>query len=75
MSDDYEIDSDCNRVLIGLSAAETGEFLTLEEAIQGWLAPVSSKEWKTPDELRWLALYQKHAARKLLFITPRGTAH
>jgi len=75
MSDDYEIDIDGNRVLIGLSVAETGEFLKLEEAIQGLLAPVSSKEWKTPDELRWLTLYQKHATRKLLFVAAKGTVH
>ena len=31
MSNDYEIDGDGNRVLIGLSIAETGEFLKLEE--------------------------------------------
>lgn len=75
MSDDYEIDGDGHRVLIGLSLAETSEFLKLEEAIQGRLAPISSKEWKTPDELRWLALYQKHEARKLLFMAARGTVH
>lgn len=75
MSDDYEIDSDGNRVLIGLSVAETREFLKLEEAIQGRLAPVSSKEWKTPDELRWLELYQKQEARKRLFLAAKGTAH
>jgi hypothetical protein len=27
------------------------------------------------DEVRWLALYQKHEARKLLFLTAKGTAH
>ena len=75
MSNDYEIDGDGNRVLIGLSVAETREFLTLEDAIQGLLAPISSKEWKTADEVRWLALYQKHEARKLLFLTAKGTAH
>ena len=75
MSDDYEIDGDGNRVLIGLSVAETHEFLKLEEAIQGLLAPISSKEWKTPGELRWLALYQKHEARKLLFAAAKGTVH
>jgi hypothetical protein len=75
MSDDYEIDGDGNRVLIGLSPAETKEFLKLEETIQRWLAPVSSKEWKTPDELRWLTLYHKHEARKLLFLAAKGTAH
>ncbi len=75
MSDDYEIDGNGNRVLIGLSVAETSEFLKLEEAIQGLLAPVSSKEWKTPDELRWLSLYQRHEARKLLFFAAKGTVH
>lgn len=75
MSEDYEIDGDGNRVLIGLTIAETREFLKLEEAIQGWHAPISSKEWKTPDELRWLALYQKHEARKLLFLAAKGTVH
>ena len=75
MSNDYEIDGDGNRVLIGLSVAETSEFMKLEEAIQGLIAPVSSKEWKTPDEVRWLALDQKHEARKLLFAAAKGTVH
>ena len=75
MSNDYEIDDDGNRVLIGLSVAETREFLTLADATQALLSHISTKQWKTADEVRWLALYQKHEARKLLFLTAKGTAH
>ena len=59
MADDddrYEIDAHGNRVLIGLTAEETEEYLRLDAIISesGPLQPVTTDEWYRPQERRWL---------------------
>jgi len=64
--DSYVLDSDGNRVLIGLTLNETREFERLDELI----SPLSSSasDGLSLNERRWLVLYDKHdaAVRKYL---------
>ena len=66
----YGLDSDANRVLMGLSAKETREFEVLEEiiSIADPVAPISSDEWYSPNERRWLELYEKHRSALEVFL-------
>jgi hypothetical protein len=59
--DNYILDADGNRVLVGLSLDETLEFVRLEEAI---LDSPSDEfdEKRLRDERRWLVLHDKHDA-------------
>ena len=56
-NDNYELDPNGNRVLIGLSVEETGEFFRLEETISaaGPLPNILRDELHCPDERRWRA--------------------
>jgi len=60
--ENYGLDSEGSRVLIGLSAAKTREFEILEEiiSIADPVDPISSDEWQSTNERRWLELYEKH---------------
>lgn len=62
--DIYEHDEHGNRVLIGLTFAETEEFFQLDATIADpkTLPPLSADEWRSPDEKRWLELFEKHQA-------------
>jgi hypothetical protein len=59
----YALDDDGNRILIGLTAEETREFLDLTDLLarKNPGQPLSSVDWTSPKEARWLALMQKHA--------------
>jgi hypothetical protein len=59
--DNYVLDADGKRVLIGLTLDETIEFECLDEAI---LDRVSEEddERRSRNERRWLVLYDKHDA-------------
>lgn len=59
--DNYILDADGKRVLIGLTLDETAEFVRLDEAI---LDNPSDEidERRSRDERRWLVLHDKHDA-------------
>jgi hypothetical protein len=65
LSDDenYALDTDGNRVLIGLTHGETREFEILDEFVST-LSPTSpvSDDGRSVIERRWLVLYEKHEA-------------
>lgn len=75
--DSYEIDPSGKRVLIGLTAAETAEFIALDKAISksGPLPHVSEDEWYRPEDRRWLELYEKHKSAKRPFLKSSTTRH
>jgi hypothetical protein len=54
----YALDDDGNRILIGLTVEETREFLDLLASISPG-QPLSSIDWTSPKEMRWLVLMQK----------------
>jgi hypothetical protein len=74
--DSFAIDALGNRVLIGLSADETEEFLGLDAVIceTGPLL-ADSDDWYGPRERRWLALYEKHETARRRFLTSSKTVH
>ena len=57
----YGIDCDGNRVLIGLSAEETNEFIKLERLVRiaSPMVDISPDKWPPPNERRWLELLPK----------------
>ena len=59
--DSYVLDSDGNRILIGLTLAETGEFERLDELISD-LSSAPTDDSRSINERRWLVLYDKHEA-------------
>jgi hypothetical protein len=73
----YEIDSSGNRVLIGLSAAETREFRELDALIADSrpLTGVAPDDRARPEDLRWLALYEKHETARRPFLHGSKTRH
>jgi hypothetical protein len=75
--DSYEIDARGQRVLIGLSAEETEEFIRLDAAISetGPLLQITMDEWYNPREHRWLELYEKHETARRPFLKSSKTRH
>jgi hypothetical protein len=72
-----ESSDDGNRILIGLTVEETREFLDLTDLLAGINPgqPLSSIDWTSPKEMRWLALMQKHALELEKLVRARGTKH
>jgi hypothetical protein len=68
--DDYQIDAQGNRVLIGLSLEETEEFQRLEETIANSCPrpQVGDQDWALPEDRRWLELFEKHETAKRPFL-------
>jgi hypothetical protein len=80
MNDDDEKfvqDADGNRVLIGLTFEETCEFDRLEIHINatGPFSHISRDQWPSSEEKRWLQLWDKHEAARLLFEQISKTLH
>jgi hypothetical protein len=75
--DDFELDPAGNRGLIGLSTEETDEFLKLEKAITtiGPLVSILNDESYSPEQRRWLELFDKHTIAKLPFLQTGKTKH
>lgn len=74
--DDYELDHSGNRVLIGLSAAETAEFFRLDEIIsKSGPPPIDAGEWVRAEDRRWLELYEKHESARRPFLKSSKTMH
>ena len=67
--DNYILDADANRILIGLTLDETREFERLDELISD-LSSAPTDDNRSQNERRWLVLYDKHeaAVRKYLSI-------
>jgi hypothetical protein len=57
--DNYILDGDGNRVLIGLTIDETREFERLDELISD-LSSAPNADSRSINERRWLVLYDKH---------------
>jgi hypothetical protein len=57
--DNYILDSDGNRILIGLTKDETREFERLDELISD-LTSARTDDGRSISERRWLVLYDKH---------------
>ena len=76
-ADSFAIDALGNRVLIGLSADETEEFLHLDAIIGATGPPLQdlTDEGYGPRERRWLDLYEKHETARRRFLTINKTVH
>ena len=59
--DNYILDGDGNRVLIGLTLDETREFECLDELMSN-VSFVPTTDSRSLSERRWLVLYDKHEA-------------
>lgn len=57
--DNYILDCDGNRILIGLAIDETREFERLDELISD-LSSAPTDDSRSINERRWLVLYDKH---------------
>jgi hypothetical protein len=57
--DNYILDGDGNRILIGLTTGETREFERLDELISD-LTSARTDDGRSISERRWLVLYDKH---------------
>jgi hypothetical protein len=74
--DSFAIDALGNRVMIGLSAEETEEFIRLDAIIEaGQRLQDSTEDWFGPQERRWLDLFEKHETARRRFLKSGKTLH
>ncbi|THD72770.1 MAG: hypothetical protein E7813_03565 [Bradyrhizobium sp.] len=75
--DNFELDSDGEPVLVGLTRSEMLEFIRLDELINadGSFPGILRDEWHSADEKRWLELWDKHEAARHLFLNGNKTRH
>jgi len=66
--DNYVLDGDGNRILIGLTLDETLEFERLDELMSN-LSFVPTDDSRSLNERRWLVLYDKHEAAVRLYLS------
>jgi hypothetical protein len=66
--DNYVLDGDGNRILIGLALDETLEFERLDELMSN-LSFVPTDDSCSLNERRWLVLYDKHEAAVRLYLS------
>jgi len=59
--DNYFLDAEGNRILIGLTLEETREFERLDELISN-LSSAPTDDSRSINERRWLVLYDRHEA-------------
>jgi hypothetical protein len=69
--DSYVLDSDGNRILIGLTLDETREFEYLDELISS-LSSAPTNESRSLNERRWLVLYDKHEAAVRIYLSTQN---
>ena len=69
--DSYVLDSNGNRILIGLTLDETREFENLDELISS-LSSAPTNESGSPNERRWLVLYDKHEAAVRIYLSTQN---
>jgi hypothetical protein len=75
--DNFTLDGDGKRVLVGLTFEETVEFDCLERHINetGPFPHISRDEWHSSEEKRWLELWDKHQAAWVAFARSSTTRH
>lgn len=73
----YALDDDGNRIFVGLTVEETRELFNLTELLAAINPgqPLSSIDWTSPKEMRWLALMQKHVLELEKLARARGIKH
>jgi hypothetical protein len=70
--DNYGLDANGNRILVGLTQDETQEFESLDETISNSVSPAPTNDVRLVNERRWLVLYEKHeTALRLTFKAPK----
>ena len=69
--DNYVLDADGNRILIGLTLDETREFERLDELISD-LSSAPTDDNRSLNERRWLVLYDKHEAAVLIYLSTQN---
>ena len=69
--DSYVLDSDGNRILIGLTLDETREFESLDELISS-LSSAPTNDSRSLNERRWLVLYDKHEAAVRIYLSTQN---
>jgi hypothetical protein len=73
--DNYVLDADGNRILVGLTLDEKREFECLDELISRRIlvSSVSTDDHRSLNERRLLVLYEKHEAALRPFLTKQKT--
>ena len=66
--DDYIMDGEGNRILIGLTLDETREFERLDELMSN-VSFVPTDDSRSLNERRWLVLYDKHEAAVRIYLS------
>ena len=66
--DDYILDGDGNRILIGLTLDETRAFERLDELMSN-VSFVPTDDSRSLNERRWLVLYDKHEAAVRIYLS------
>jgi hypothetical protein len=71
----FQLDADGERVLVGLARSEMLEFIRLDELINanGPFPDILRDEWHSADEKRRLELWDKHEAARHLFLNAYKT--
>ena len=66
--DNYILDGEGNRILIGLTLDETREFERLDELMSN-VSFVPTDDSRSLNERRWLVLYDKHEAAVRIYLS------
>ena len=69
--DNYFLDAEGNRFLIGLTLEETREFERLDELISN-LSSAPTDDSRSINERRWLVLYDKHEAAVRIYLSTQN---
>ena len=69
--DNYILDSEGNRILIGLTLDETREFERLDELMSN-VSFVPTDDSRSLNERRWLVLYDKHEAAVRIYLSTQN---
>ena len=69
--DNYILDGDGNRILIGLTLDETREFERLDELMSN-VSFVPTDDSRSLNERRWLVLYDKHEAAVRIYLSTQN---
>ena len=69
--DNYFLDAEGNRILIGLTLEETREFERLDELISN-LSSAPTDDSRSQNERRWLVLYDKHEAAVRIYLSTQN---
>ena len=69
--ENYILESDGNRILIGLTLEETREFECLDELMSN-ASFVPTDDSRSLNERRWLVLYDKHEAAVRIYLSTQN---